>query len=243
MPAMLTKIRGIVLHTIKYKESSIIAHIYTDLYGRQSFLIHSVHGRRSKFSPNMFQPLSMIEAEAYYRLERELQKVKEVNSQPYNTIPYDIVKSTQAMFLAEVIYKSVREEEANPDLFEYLVHSMEWLDTADEKYTDFHLIMLIQLTRYLGFFPEKNYSEQRCYFDLRNGEFIKDPSVHPDMLNRKISSILNEFLFYSSGDLRDIHLEYSERISLTDSLIDFYSLHIPSFGKIQSVAVLRELFR
>ncbi|MBL7111751.1 MAG: DNA repair protein RecO [Bacteroidales bacterium] len=239
---MLTKIRGIVLHTIKYKESSVITHIYTDLYGRQSFLIHSVHGRRSKFSPNIFQPFSRIEAEAYYKPERELQKVKEVNSQPYKTIPYDIVKSTQAMFLAEVIYKSVREEEANPDLFEYLVHSMEWLDTAEEKYTDFHLIMLIQLTRYLGFFPEKNYSEQRCYFDLRNGEFIKDPSVHPDMVNKEISRNLNEFLYHTSGSLKDIHLDYSARINLTDSLIDYYNLHIPSFGKVQSVAVLRELF-
>jgi len=240
---MLSKIRGIVLHTIKYKESSAIAHIYTDLYGRQSFLIHSVYGRRSKFSPNMFQPFFQIEAEVYYKAERDLQKVKEVNSHPYSTIPYDIVKSTQAMFLAEIIYKSVREEEANADLFEYLVHSLEWLDTAEEKYTDFHLIMLVQLTRYLGFFPEKNYSEQRCYFDLRNGEFIKDPSVHPDMLNKKISRTLNDYLYHSTGSLKDIHLEYSERTDLTDSLIDYYNLHVPSFGKVQTVAVLRELFR
>jgi DNA repair protein RecO (recombination protein O) len=240
---MLTKIRGIVLHTIKYKESSIIAHIYTDLYGRQSFLIHGVHGRRSNFSPNIFQPFSRIEAEAYYKPEKDLQKVKEVYSHPYKTIPYDIVKSTQAMFLAEVIYKSIREEEANPGLFEYLLHSMEWLDTAEVKYTDFHLVMLVQLTKYLGFFPEKNYSEQRCYFDLRNGEFIEDPSVHPDMLNKGSSRMLNIFLHQSSGSLKDIHLEYAERINLTDSLIEYYNLHIPSFGQVQSVVVLREIFR
>jgi len=240
---MLTKIRGIVLHTIKYKESGIIAHIYTDLYGRQSFLVHSVHGRRSKYPPNIFQPFSQIEAEAYIKPERELQKVKEVYSFPYKTIPYDIVKSTQAMFLAEVIYKSVREQESNPGLFEYLLRSMEWLDIAEEKYTDFHLVMLIQLTRHLGFFPERNWSRQQCYFDLRNGEFVKDPSVHPDMLNRELSQILNEFIVQTVGSLKDYHMDQKKRASLTDSLIEYYNLHIPSFGNLQSVTVLRELFR
>ena len=240
---MLSKIRGIVLHTIKYKESSIIAHIYTDLFGRQSFLVHSVHGRKSTFSPNIFQPFSIVEAEAYIKPERELQKVKEVNGYPYKTIPYDIVKSTQAIFLAEVIYKSVREQESNPELFEYLVRSMEWLDMAKERYADFHLVMMIRLTRHLGFFPERNYSEQRCYFDLRNGEFVHDPSVHPEMLNKKMSRKLNEFIHFSAGNLNDTFLNYEERIELTDTLTEFYKLHVPSFGTVKSVAVLRELFR
>src|SRR4030066_1853086 len=115
---MLIKVRGIVLHHIKYKECSSIVHMYTDLHGRQSYLINNARGKRGQHRANLLQPLFFLEMEVYHKPYRELQRIKEFNQHiPFRTLPFDLNKSTQAMLIAEVLYRSLKEEEANPELF------------------------------------------------------------------------------------------------------------------------------
>lgn len=241
---MLHTLRGVVLHHIRYKESSAIVYIYTDLFGRQAYLANSTRGKRAKFRSNLLQPLSMLEIEAYHKESRELQRLKEIrNYIPYQSIPVDPYKSGQAMFLAEILYKGLREEDPNPDLFDFLENSLQFLDVAEKHTVNFHLLFLVQLTRYLGFYPDRPAGRIGHLFDMRGGQFKEGIGQHPDFFDESSSAVLNVLMDTSFESLKDMKISHEERIRFLDCLMDFYNLHVSGFGKVRSLAVLNEIFR
>jgi DNA repair protein RecO (recombination protein O) len=241
---MIHKVRGIVLHHLKYKESSAIVNIYTDLFGRQAYLINSIKGKGSRFRSNLLQPLTLLEMEVYHKEGRDLQRLKEIrNHIPYRNIPFDPVKGSQAMFLAEILYRSLREEDPTPGLYEFLEHSLQLLDIAEENTLNFHLYFIVQLTKYLGFYPENNYSHEKNGFDMRNGQFANSSSLHPDFFNTECSLLLHKLT--GTGFNEDIELSINQNIraQFLEFMMDYYRLHIDGFGKIRSLSVLREIFK
>lgn len=241
---MLHTLRGVVLHHIRYKESSAIVYIYTDLFGRQAYLANSTRGKRAKFRSNLLQPLSMLEIEAYHKERHELQRMKEIrNYIPYQSIPVDPYKSGQAMFLAEILYKVLREEDPNPDLYNFLENSLQFLDVSEKHTVNFHLLFLVQLTRYLGFYPDKQYGDSSNLFDMRNGQFKEAKSLHPDFFDESSSAVLNVLMNTNFESLKGMKINHEERIRFLDYLMDFYSLHVSGFGKVRSLSILNEIFR
>ena len=241
---MIHKARGIVLHHIKYKESSAIIYIYTDLFGRQAYLVNSIKGKKSKFGSNLLQPLSLLELEVYHKEGRDLQRLKEIrNYIPYRSIPFDPYKGSQAMFLAEVLYRSLREEDPTPGLFEFLEQSLQVLDISGENYQNFHLVFLVQLTKYLGFYPEDNFSEKNNGFDMRNGQFADSFSLHPDFFDKESSGLLHQLLNISFKRIEQLTVNQNLRIHFLEYMMDFFRLHIGGFGKIKSLPVLHEVFK
>ena len=241
---MLHTLRGVVLHHIRYKESSAIVYIYTDLFGRQAYLANSTRGKKAKFRSNLLQPLSMLEMEAYHKESRDLQRLKEIrNYIPYQSIPVDPYKSGQAMFLAEILYKVLREEDPNPDLFDFLENSLQFLDVAEEHTVNFHLLFLVQLTRYLGFYPDRGGGNSGRLFDMRGGQYREGIGQHPDFFDESSSTVLNVLMDRSFESLKDMKISHEERTRFLDYLMDFYNLHISGFGKVRSLAILNEIFR
>ena len=87
---MLQKTLGIVLHTLKYKDTSLIADIYTEVAGRASFMVSIPRSRKAAVKPVLFQPLALVELEADFRPNATIYKVKEAKSlYPFATLPYD----------------------------------------------------------------------------------------------------------------------------------------------------------
>jgi DNA repair protein RecO (recombination protein O) len=177
---MLQKTRAIVLDITPYAEASIIVKAYTETMGLQSFLVNGVRKPKARFANNLFQPLTIIEIVAYFKKQGGLHRVSDVSaSPPLVHIPYDTIKTTVALFLAEILYRSIKEEEANPDLFGFIDHSIQILDLHPETTSRFHLIFCLQLTRYLGFYPSGRFSNHTRCFDLKEGVFREGKPMHP----------------------------------------------------------------
>lgn len=241
---MLITVRGLVLHHFDYGDSSIIAHVYTDLYGRISVMISGIKGRKSKFSMNMVQALSLVEMEIYYRQNRDIHRVREMSNYiQYHTIPFDIVKSTQAMFIAEVLYKALREEEANRRLYDFFENALQVFDLQERNISNFHMVFLVRLSKYLGFFPQDNYSAGNCLFDLRNGHFTAAPVMHPDFISQALSERLHVLLGVNMKEAETLEMGYDMRVGLISAIIDYFSLHINDFGRVRSLEVLKEVLR
>ena len=239
---MLQKTRGIVLHTMKYGETGMITTIYTELFGRMSFLMQGIRAKKSPVKGNNLQSLFLVELEVYYKPGRELHRIKELkNIYPFSSIPFEISKSTQAIFLAELLNKVLREEESRPDLFEFLFYSIQYLDILSEGIGNFHLIFLMQLSRYLGFGPTNNFSDDYTYFDLIAGAFVPIIPPHPHYLKRDESSVLADLLTITYQKAAELRIDKTIREILPDRFLDYFNLHLGTNFNIKSLEILREI--
>ncbi len=239
---MLFKTRGIVFHQIKYSESSVIAKIYTELFGIQSYLIKGVRNKKSKIKSALLQHLSIVDLVVYHKEKSNIQYIKEIRSEyQFTSIPFDIRKSSIAVFINEILYKSIHEEEANQNLFDYLLNSIKLLDMITKRFVDFHLLFTIGLTKYLGFFPRRNFSDKKTVFNLQEGFFQNAIPNHSNYLKKPISEIFYNLLNTQIEDVDSVKISNSQRNELLNKIIEYYRLHLPAFKDIKSPDILQEV--
>jgi DNA repair protein RecO (recombination protein O) len=240
---MIRKTRGIVLHTTKYGESSLVVHCYTEQYGRQTLMVKGVRKSRKQNRANLFQALFILDFEIYHKDSREIQLVKEVSRAfPLNSLPFDITKTTQAIFMAEVLYRVVREEEPNPMLANYLISTIQYLDTMEEASADFHIIFLFQLSKHLGFYPQNKSEEGQLFFNLASGKFkshMGDPEIY---LDRESSELWSRYLTADIQTVSGEAFKSVQRKRTLNDLLRFYKLHVEGMGQIRSLEVLHDYF-
>jgi DNA repair protein RecO (recombination protein O) len=206
-------------------------------------MVKGVRRSRKDNRSNLFQPLFILDFEVYHKDTREIQLVKEVNRAiPLNSIPFDITKSTQAIFMAEVLYRVIKEEESNPMLAHFLISTIQYLDALVEASPDFHIIFLFQLSRYLGFYPQRSAREEEVYFDLASGRF-KSALTDPDIqLNEPASSLWRSFMSSDYQQIKGLGMNSTQRKKVLDNLIRYFKLHVEGIGEIRSLEVLHEFF-
>jgi DNA repair protein RecO (recombination protein O) len=236
---MLHQTRGIVLHHLRYSETSVIARIYTEKFGLQSYLIRGVRSPKAKIKLGLLEHLSLLEMVVYYREGRGLQNIKELRpAHAFKTMHTDIRKSSQALFINEVIFKSVKEEESNAELFDFLFNSILELDKPDLFLPDFHLGFMVSLARFLGFAPARNYTPG-SWFNLQEGYFEAQRPAHSHFIFPEQAVLFNALLIHDTSQ----PISSAMRKYLLNKLIEFYELHLPSFGELRSPEVLHEVLK
>ena len=236
---MIVKTKAIVLSALKFNEKSLIVKCFTLSDGLKSYFVRDAFsGKKNNQKIAYFQPLTLLEIEAVHKNKGTLENFKEIKiSQPYSSIPTDIFKSTIVMFLSEMLHHSIHEEEANPDFFSFLETAFMWLDTNDQI-SNFHLILLMESTKFLGFYPEDS-NPNFDFFEMREGVFIPFETV--TCLNNSNSFLLKKLLELRF-DSAAILFNSKERQELLTIIIDYYALHLDGFRKPKSLEVLVEVF-
>lgn len=240
---MVEKFDGIVLRTLKYNDSLMIVDIYTRQRGRVSFLAPSSRSRRSKVRSVLFQPLSMLSFTASCRQGRNLPRINDV--QPYvlySSIPFDVVKSSIALYLAEMLVYALREEESNETLFTFLDRSLVLFDSLEHGYADFHLVFLAQLLRYIGIYPNIDGYATGAYLDLVQGCISREHPLHPNFLMPDATARFVTILRTGYESMHLLSLNRKLRGVYLAILTDYYRLHLPDFPQPKSLEILRELF-
>lgn len=233
--------RAIVLHHIKYGDTSLIVHLYTEAFGRCSIIIKGAYAKKSATPAKWFQPLFLVEGEIAFRSQRELQSARHLQlSPPLYGLGANPVKSGITLFLGEFLAKVLREEEGNPLLFGFLHNAIRMLDASEAGYANFHLLLLIHLTKYLGFFPRNDFSPEQCWFDLEKGHFTQLPSSHN--LGGEAGECLSRMLAANLSEMEQFRLQAECRNQILDALIAFYSLHHGGTSNLKSIPVVRSLF-
>ena len=236
---MLVKTKAIVISSLKYQEKSLIVKCFTQTDGLKSYFVPSAFsGRKSNQKIAYFQPLTLLEIEASHKNKGTLEHFREIKlAVPYRTINTNIVKSTIVIFLSEMLHHSIREEEKNENLFSFLETALLWLDNNDEI-ANFHLILLLEITKYFGFYPDTSDMELP-FFELNEGLFspfhaISCLSEHETFLFKKLLALK----FESDQKI----FSGTERQILLKILLDYYTAHLDGFKKPKSLEVLKEVF-
>lgn len=236
---MLLHTRGIVFRSLKYGETSVIADIYTEEKGLRSFIGGSVRTAKARMPYGLFQPMTVVDLVAYYRDDAEhLNRLKEMRAaEVFGAIPFDIRRGAVALFMAEVCRKSLHTGEENPELFEFLLDNLRWLDSTQHPIANVHLHFLLHLTGFMGFQPQDE-PDGEVFFDLKEGVFDSAPPVHPLYLEPEQAMPLLDFLHLPLEECHWVALDRQQRKTLLKGLLQFYQLHVAGFDTVYTPEIL-----
>jgi len=235
--------KGIVLDHVKYSETSIIVHIYTSEFGRQSYMVNGVRRSRSRGKAVFLQPLTLLQLEVTHNEKKEIHRIIDYKVlHPFLTIPFDQVKRSIVFFITEVLSKVLREEQPNEELFEFVFHAVKLLDEDIPGLSNFHLFFLFQLSRFLGFGVPATPDNGGMYFDLKNSEYQNTIPGHSYFVSGEILHNLMKLSDVDVSDLGDMDLNSAKRKELLDAIVLYYELHILNFGSLKSLEVLHSIF-
>lgn len=236
---MLVKTKAIVISAIKFQDKNLIVKCFTQSDGLKSYFVRGAFSNSKTAQKSAyFQPLTILEIEAVHKNKGTLENFKEIRvAAPFHSIHSDVIKSTIVMFISEILHHSIHEEEKNEQLFLFLETAMHWLDNHEET-ANFHLVLLLETTKYLGFYPDVSEIEAP-FFEMTEGVFsdfhaISSLSENETLLLKKLIAL--------KFDHSQKTFHVSERQQLLKILIDYYSFHLDGFKKPKSLEVLKEVF-
>ena len=233
-------IQGIVLQSIRYGDTSLIAKVFTRNFGLRSYMVKGAFNRNSKCRAALFQNLHLINyVEAGKPNKSSLGYIKDVQlSTVYQSIPFVIHKGAILMYVSELLSKTLTEQEQNEPLYDFIVQSLHWLDLVEQDYANFPLFFTLELTRHLGFYPKDNHATGYC-FDMMEGSFAHDYPLHPYYLDKEDALLLSQLLNAGIDEACHIPLNVNQRRALLDGLIVFMRLHAPVMNDFHSHEVLK----
>lgn len=210
----------------------------------QSFILKGVKSKRSSIKTAFLQPLSFLDMVVQYRGNRDLQIIREARPAfVINTIPYEVQKSSIAMFATELIYKTVKEEEANEALFSFLHSFIQYLDAASAGLGNLPLYFMVEMSRFLGFFPQEEGGENAMYFRLEEGIFSREGGTEDSIIAPPASQYLRQLMDLEMEDPDILKIPVAVRHELMQKMIYYYRLHSDNFHGLRSYEILREVMR
>jgi DNA repair protein RecO (recombination protein O) len=231
--------KAIVLQAIKHGDKKSIVKLYTRDHGSLTTVAYVGKSPSSKIRASSILPLSLVDVELLLKQNKEIQQLTEAGCYYVgNGISQSMSKLAIAQFLTEILTKTLKEQGANPHLFEFIETCIKYLNDSEENYVNLHLYFLMELSKYLGFEPQNNYSPSQCYFDCREGRFSGLGLTMPLGLNAEDSKLFSEFL---KINCLKVSIDNARRKTLLEILLAYYKLHVPVFHEMRSLEVLREI--
>lgn len=240
----LHKTRGIVLRTVKYGETSLIATLYTELFGIQSYIVNGVRksSKRSQGKAVYFQPAAMLDMLVYHNELKNLQHIREFSwAILYSRIFSDILTNAVALYMVELLQKTIKQPEPNPGLFYFIEDSFLHLDGGEGRVlANFPLFFILHLAGFFGFRIQDTYGAKNAILDLREGQFVPELPPHPNVLEGSLSYHAAQLLrVQRPEELQELALNQEVRRLLLEAFQTFYKLQIPDFGEMRTLAVLQ----
>jgi DNA repair protein RecO (recombination protein O) len=241
---MIHATKGIVLRTIKYGETSVIASIFTELFGIQSYIVNGVRTQSKTSKAHFFQPSSILEMQVYHNELKNLQRIKYLRwSYLYKNVLSNVTKNSVALYMVEVLQKSLKQPEANADLFHFCEDAFMRLDISGNEVTaNFPIYFAIQLAHFLGLRIQDNYSAEKNHFNISEGNFTNKPPSNHNFLETDTIYYFSQLLkVLQPEELKEIKLNKSIRTIILSALENYYIFHIAEFSSLKTLPVLHEL--
>ncbi len=242
---MTHKTKGIVLRHIKYGETSLVVTIFTELFGMQTYMVNGVRSsKKSSSKANLLQPGAILDLLVYHSDQKSMHRIREFGwSVLYRQVLSDVIKNCIALYMAELLYKCLKQPEQNTALFYFCEDVLLHLDSADKAVTaNIPLYFALHLPHFLGLKINDDYDEHQNILDLQEGNFVTEQPVHPNFITGDNALITSQLLkVMQPHELADFHLHHEVRRKLLQYYHDYYALHIPDFGTLKTMTVLQDV--
>lgn len=233
---MVVSTKGIVLHTTKFGDTSAVVKIFTREFGNQSFIVKGAYRKNNRHSISLFGPLSLLEISYDDTSRGSLLYLKDVTPMnKSNGLFFNPVRSSILIFYNEVLYKLLSDFGADLELFDYVENQIDVVYSASEVDSSLlPLKFLLGLSSVMGYFPEDNYSEKNCCFNLQEGKFVMQIASNEFVMSSDSSRFLHLLLNHEFDgaiprDFRNVILK---------SLVTYFQIRNDNIRKIDSIDVL-----
>lgn len=242
---MIQKTKGIVLRSIRYGETSLVVTLFTERFGVQAYMVNGVRSsKKSASKAGHFQPPALLDMVVYHNDNRPMQRLKEFSwATLYENLLSDVIKNSIAAYMAELLYKCLKQPEANADLFHFCEECFLQLDKADKTVSaNFALFFTLHLAHFFGFRISDNFSEENTFLDLQEGNFVSRQPAHPYFLDGGYAALTAQLLkVMQPHELSEFRLNQETRRILLLKYLEYYALHISEFGQMKTLTVLHEV--
>jgi DNA repair protein RecO (recombination protein O) len=243
---VLHKTKGIVLRVTKYGETSLIVLIYTEQFGIQTYLVQGVRTSSVKKSSqaNYFQPGAILDLVVYHHEQKSLQRIREYKwAYLYESLLFDVIKNSMLLYIIELVIKTIKQPENNANLFSFLEEGFIWLDKhSTEASASFPIYAAIHLTSFLGFQIHADSNPAFHIFQISEGKFSGEAAVGSPYFEGEEVLLLKELMnVMHPDDLREIPLNRKNRQQILEMMEAYYKAHIPEFGQMKTLPVLRQI--
>lgn len=238
------KTQGFVLQSIRYGDTSLIVKIFTLDNGLQTFMVKGVRGKASKNRAALFQPLTFLRFVPNQKPTKSgIGYIKDIELvYVYRSLSTTMNKSAILIYLSDLLSHTLTQQECNEPLYRFVLQSVEWLDLVETGYANFPLYFTLELSRYLGFYPQSNYRDH-ALFDMMEGQFVMTTPPHTYYLDEYNSLFLFRILNLGINELAEVPMTGLQRNVLLDGIITFMRLHAPVLKGLRSHEVLKEVLR
>jgi len=204
-------------------------------------MVNGVRTSGKSAKAHFFQPSSLLEMQVYHNELKNLQRIKEVKwSSLYKNVLSDVIKNSIALFMVELLQKTLKQPETNENLFHFCEDAFLHLDVAEKEITaNFAVYFSIRIAQISGFSLQNNYSEKRNIFNIQEGDFVEENLPDTEFITPQLSRDFSEMLkAIHPNDLSEIKMNGKTRSSMLKIMESFYAWHIPEFGKMKTLNVL-----
>jgi DNA repair protein RecO (recombination protein O) len=240
---MQLKTRGIVLSNVKYNDKYSIVHVYTEQSGRVAYILPRAKARSARVSNNLFSPLNNVELEVEHQPSREIHRIREArNLYPYQSIHQNIAKTSIVFFLSDFLSKVLKDSNDPHLIYQFIGDSMQVLEMTERGVANFHLVFMLHLVHFLGFYPNMENYHAGDYFDLMAGEFAPSAPFHRHFISKEESLVLSRLARMNYANMHRFAFGRDDRASIIQHMLEYYRLHVQNFTELKSLDVLHELF-
>ncbi|QAR30343.1 DNA repair protein RecO [Ornithobacterium rhinotracheale] len=234
------KTRALVIKHLKYGDSGLILHLYTRELGMLAFMIKGFY-KQKKRNRSLLFPFAEVEISVEENTRGSLKHPKNLQtSHAFIDLHTQPAKSIVLQLLSEIINSCLRQDEANPQLYDFIFSALTLLDQKPKDFADFHLYFLLKMSHFLGFHPNTERHEAPL-FDLEGGEFCYQ--MQSGFTLNEEESLFFKKLIFLHFDLNSTNVfNQAQRRFLLNSLLQYYQLHLPDFREPKSLEVIKLLF-
>lgn len=232
-----------MLSTINYNDKYVLVQIFTESFGRVTYMVSKAKGKNTKAPKSLFSPLTLLDLEVEHQASRDIQRVREARSELFlYDISGSLSKTSMAFFMSEFLSRVLRDTNDSQLLFSFLEQSVQILEITDKSIANYHLVFMLKLSHFLGFYPNLEEYRENSLFDMINGEFVTYQPLHKHFLNRTDSKALSLLARISFENMHRFVFSRQDRINIINKILEYYRLHLYDFPTLKSLDVLHELF-
>lgn len=240
---MLLKTKGLVVNSINYNDKYNLVQIYTESFGRVTYMVSKAKSRNNKAPKSLFSPLTILDMEVEHQASRDIQRIREARPVFHlYGISGDLGKTSMAFFLSEFLSRVLRDTNDSQLLFDFLYQSVQILEMTDKSIANYHLVFMLKLCHFLGFYPNLEEYRENYVFDMMNGEFVPYQPLHSHYLNKYDSMALARLRRITYENMHRFVFSQKDRINIINKTLEYYRLHLYDFPALKSLDVLHELF-